>query len=214
MNRETLSRLQEAGLSADTEAQLDFTYVAADRQHALVLKDFLEQNDCLDVSVDKLGRLLSRRYEVTGTGQPTTLSLEILDEWVERMVVQGLERGCEFDGWRAFVPGPEAGELRNIAHGDHSRLFLLLPENGGWDQLRDHIATLPGVTIDRYHTDHVVAMLLDFTFRGFQFTVSNDMMAEYDFIVHDADCPDEVLRAVADHCVAFTGRKYIEPEPS
>ncbi len=42
---------------------------------------------------------------VIGKTQPTTVSLDILNEWVRSMVLAGAEKGpCEFDGWGAEVP--------------------------------------------------------------------------------------------------------------
>ena len=46
------------------------------------------------------GGLCPQDWEVTGTTQPTKVSLEILDEWVAWMVAAGFEHGgCRFDGW-------------------------------------------------------------------------------------------------------------------
>lgn len=105
MNRQTFSQLRQAGLEPDDVVQLDFFFVAPDEKCAVALKSFLEQNDCLNVSVERRGGLLSRKFDVAGQSLPTTVSIELLDEWVEWMVAQGLERACEFDGWGALVPG-------------------------------------------------------------------------------------------------------------
>ena len=48
--------------------------------------------------------LSKRQWSVTGTTKPTT-SLDILNQWVQRMVVAGAQNGgCDFDGWGAGVP--------------------------------------------------------------------------------------------------------------
>jgi hypothetical protein len=104
MNPQTLAALLDAGLRPDDEVHLDFVFLAPDEKRAVVLKSHLEQSDCLDVTVQKRGGLLSRSFEVTGRSLPTTVSVELLDEWVKWMVVQGMERDCEFDGWGALLP--------------------------------------------------------------------------------------------------------------
>jgi hypothetical protein len=42
-----------------------------------------------------------KRWVVTGTTQPTKVSLDILNDWVESMVAAGFDRDCAFDGWGA-----------------------------------------------------------------------------------------------------------------
>ena len=43
---------------------------------------------------------------VRGSTQRTTISLDILDQWVEWMVAAGAEHGrCLFDGWGVQIPG-------------------------------------------------------------------------------------------------------------
>ena len=51
----------------------------------------------------KSSGLLRKEWTVQGSTQPTTISPEILDQWVDWMVSAGFERGCEFDGWGAQV---------------------------------------------------------------------------------------------------------------
>ena len=42
---------------------------------------------------------------VSGTTQPTTVDLDVLNQWVGWMVAAGAEYGgCEFDGWGAEAP--------------------------------------------------------------------------------------------------------------
>ena len=100
-NRQTYAALQQAGLTADTLVTLDFTYVAPDRKAASALGSFLENNDCLNV---KVAASSNGHFEVTGHSQPTTITADLLDKWVTWMVVQGVARECEFDGWGTLVP--------------------------------------------------------------------------------------------------------------
>jgi Regulator of ribonuclease activity B len=104
MNRQTFAALQQAGLKPQSEVQLDFTFVAPDEERALALRSLLEQNDCIGVSAQKRPGLFSKKYTVTGKSAPTNLTIEVLDQWVQWMVVQGLELDCEFDGWGTSVP--------------------------------------------------------------------------------------------------------------
>ena len=99
MNQQTWRRLQELGVTTSTSLRLDFSYRAPDRKAAEALKDLLAEQTDYDVQVARSGSLLSEKWSVQGTTQSTTISPEVLDQWVDWMVAAGLERGCEFDGW-------------------------------------------------------------------------------------------------------------------
>ena len=59
----------------------------------------------VDVHGKKDGMLSKKQWSVTGSTQPTAVSLDILNQWVGWMVVAGAENGgCEFDGWGAEAP--------------------------------------------------------------------------------------------------------------
>ena len=104
MNEATLDRLREVGLRDDSVVQLDFFFFAPDVKSARSLKAHLERNECLDVEVIKQGWFLWRSFAVEGKSHPTTLSIELLSEWVTWMTVQGVVHNCEFDGWGTEVP--------------------------------------------------------------------------------------------------------------
>ena len=99
MNQQTWRRLQELGVTRSTSLRLDFSYRAPDRQSAEALRDLLVDQTDYDVHAGDSGPLPSKEWTVQGTTQSTTISPEILDQWVDWMVTAGLERGCEFDGW-------------------------------------------------------------------------------------------------------------------
>jgi hypothetical protein len=99
MNQPTWQRLQELGVTPSTSLRLDFSYRAPDRKSAEALRDLLTDQTDYDVDLSSSGPLLSTNWTVQGTTQSTTISPEILDQWVDWMVSAGLERGCEFDGW-------------------------------------------------------------------------------------------------------------------
>jgi hypothetical protein len=97
MNRETWAELQRHGVTEDTQLRLDFAYEAPDRDSADTLASFLQNETDYDVQADAVS--------LAGSTQETTISEEILNEWVRWMVVAGFENGrCKFDGWGAAVP--------------------------------------------------------------------------------------------------------------
>jgi regulator of ribonuclease activity B len=106
MNRQTWAALQEHGVDASSEIRLDFFYVAPGQPEAEDLGAFLRTATDYQVDVDFIERGVRRRklWSVTGSTQPTSVSPEILDQWVRWMVAAGAEHGgCEFDGWGAAV---------------------------------------------------------------------------------------------------------------
>lgn len=97
MNGQTWEALQSHGVTEETEVRLDFFYRAPDKSSADDLAAFLKAETDYEVAGEPSA--------VIGSTQPTTVSREILDQWVEWMVLAGHEHGrCEFDGWGAAVP--------------------------------------------------------------------------------------------------------------
>jgi hypothetical protein len=97
MNPETWGALREHGVTEQTELRLDFFYMAPDRESAETLARFLRDETDYEVEANAEG--------VAGSTQTTTVSAEVLDDWVTWMVLAGHEHGrCEFDGWGAEVP--------------------------------------------------------------------------------------------------------------
>lgn len=100
MNRETWKALVQNGVTEDTELRLDFFYDAPGGANAAALVQFLRQETDYDVE--------ARSGRVVGSTRSTTVSPEILDEWVSWMVAAG--HGyvrCRFDGWGAAIPAAE-----------------------------------------------------------------------------------------------------------
>jgi Regulator of ribonuclease activity B len=108
MNQQTWQTLQQHGVTEGTELRLDFNFIAPSEEQAKALADLLQRETDYDVRVisDGGGLLRKKRWRITGTTQPTSVSQGILDEWVTWMVAAGFENGCEFDGWGAQVPRP------------------------------------------------------------------------------------------------------------
>ena len=84
---------------------------------------------------------------------------------------------------------------------DGSRHFGELPQLISWYELRDHLRQMNGVLITQFLTDHVTEAWIDFSYRGHEFSV-NDQLGAYWFFVRDPNCPDENLEAVLSHCAA------------
>lgn len=103
MNRQTWATLQGHGVDEKTELRLEFSYRAPSRESADHLRLFLEDETDYDVRVESDG-LWRKKWRVEGSTQDTTVSQQILDEWVTWMVIAGKEKGgCEFDGWGTSV---------------------------------------------------------------------------------------------------------------
>lgn len=95
-NADVWAQLQEQRVDADTELQLGFTYVAPGPDEAEQLVSFLV--DETDYVVE--ARAQGSDWFVFGVTQPTAVSAELLDRWVEWMVAAGVAEGpCAFDGW-------------------------------------------------------------------------------------------------------------------
>lgn len=107
MNRTSWVELQKHGVDETTDVGLEFFYVAPGEEEAARLVEYLRDETDYDVRAvsHKKGAFSRRTWIVTGKTRPTTISLEVLDEWVQWMVAAGAANGgCEFDGWGAQVP--------------------------------------------------------------------------------------------------------------
>ena len=103
MNRETWRALQSRGLTEGAKVRLDFAYNAPDENSAEALKALLQEQTDYEVTVESEGSASSEKWSVLGATNETTISPEILDQWVRWMVTAGKEKGCDFDGWGTEV---------------------------------------------------------------------------------------------------------------
>ena len=103
LNKRTWRTLQENSLTSDQEVELDFFYYCTDNKGANLLKHFLESETDYQVSVRPAPDGSEKEWSVVGKTQKTAISPEILDEWVEWMILAGEEFKCEFDGWGTEV---------------------------------------------------------------------------------------------------------------
>jgi hypothetical protein len=97
------ARFQEHGLH-EMELRLGFIYLAPGEEEAQQLAGFLREETDYEVEVrsQRARRLAKPEWFVVGATQPTPVSLDLLNEWVEWMVAAGAVEGpCAFDGWAA-----------------------------------------------------------------------------------------------------------------
>lgn len=106
MNPHTWSALLDLGVDETTLLVLEFAFDSPDQREAAALVDFLEKSTDYDVRVEAVDETTSSRQEwmVKGETKPTTLSLDVLNQWVRWMVAAGAANSCDFDGWGAHVP--------------------------------------------------------------------------------------------------------------
>jgi hypothetical protein len=111
-NRDTWASLQEHGLDVDAELRLGFVYVAPGEPEARALLAFLRDETDYDLEArsrpgDRHGAPDGEeQWVVIGTTQPTPVTLELLDDWVQWMIAAGASEGpCAFDGWAAQLVG-------------------------------------------------------------------------------------------------------------
>jgi UDP-2,3-diacylglucosamine pyrophosphatase LpxH len=100
LTRTTWARLREHGVTDGSELQLDFFYAAATKARAAEFKQFLEQETDYEVRVtaDR------DQWIICGHTQRASLSLAMVEQWVDWMVTAGLHFECVFDGWGAEAP--------------------------------------------------------------------------------------------------------------
>jgi hypothetical protein len=102
-NPEAWARFRDQGVDRD-ELRLGFIYLAPDEEAAHSLARFLWKQTDYEVEVhhQPVGDETEPTWLVIGATQPTLLTLELLDEWVQWMVAAGAAEGpCAFDGWAA-----------------------------------------------------------------------------------------------------------------
>jgi hypothetical protein len=63
--------------------------------------------------------------------------------------------------------------LLNIIMHDGSRWFGELPQSASWYTLRKHIQQVDGSAVTDFITDDITQAWIDFTFRGYQFSINH-----------------------------------------
>jgi len=108
-NRELWAGVQERVGDGD-ELRLGFIYLAPGEEEGQSLVQFLRAETDYDADVrsrqDGDGDDAELSWFVMGTTQPTPLTIDMLDQWVEWMIAAGAAEGpCAFDGWAAQLIG-------------------------------------------------------------------------------------------------------------
>ena len=94
-------------------------------------------------------------------------------------------------------------ELLNTTMHSGARHFMDLPTDViGWSSLYRYLGKLKGVKMTGFLTDYVTEFWMDFSLRGYNFSVNNQM-GEYWFFAENAECPEEILSEIAQHCGKF-----------
>jgi hypothetical protein len=112
MNPRTWSALEQRGVGARTLLVIEFSFTAPGRRAARELVKVLGERTNFSAQVVAEGPRLRRHWRVVGHTQPSTASVEMLNDWVTFMVTLGAQHGaCRFDGWGVSVPeAPPAEE--------------------------------------------------------------------------------------------------------
>ncbi len=107
-NEESWARFREHGIDRQ-QLRLGFVYLAPGESEGRQLAAFLREQTDYVVEVHARGDDAEPAWLVVGHTQPTLVSLELLDDWVEWMVAAGAAEGpCAFDGWAAQVQDSDA----------------------------------------------------------------------------------------------------------
>ena len=109
MNPRTWSALEERGIGANTLLVIEYSFTAPGKRHARDLVKVLRSRTNFSTELVADGSRLRRHWRVVGHTQPSTASIEMLNEWVTFMVNVGAKHQCRFDGWGARVPEPQPG---------------------------------------------------------------------------------------------------------
>ena len=112
MNPRTWSALEQRGVGARTLLVIEFSFTAPGRRAARELVKVLGERTNFSAQVVAEGPRLRRHWRVVGHTQPSTASVDMLNDWVTFMVTLGAQNGaCRFDGWGVSVPeAPPADE--------------------------------------------------------------------------------------------------------
>jgi len=100
MTRAMWNSLVAHGVTESTQISLDFSYRASSYDRANDLQRFLVEEADYKVRVVAV----QERWRVSGTTQPTSVTLPMLEQWVDWMVAAGRQFDCCFDGWGTEVP--------------------------------------------------------------------------------------------------------------
>jgi hypothetical protein len=105
MNPRTWAALNENGVDEQTLIVIEFSFTAPDKNAARNLEKVLKARTNFVTELLAEGTRLKRHWRLVGHTQPSTASIEMLNDWVTFMVTLGAKTGsCRFDGWGVKLP--------------------------------------------------------------------------------------------------------------
>jgi hypothetical protein len=105
MNPRTWAALRDKGVDEQTLLVIEFSFTAPRKQAARNLMKVLRARTNFAAEIISGGSLFKRQWRIVGHTQPSTASVDMLDDWVTFMVTLGAKNGdCRFDGWGVKVP--------------------------------------------------------------------------------------------------------------
>jgi hypothetical protein len=120
MNPRTWAALLDKGIDEQTLLVIEFSFTAPGKQAARNLVKILRARTNFVTEIIADGSLLKRHWRIVGYTQPSTASIEMLDDWVTFMVTLGAKNGdCRFDGWGVKLPErpPHAQPSQSLTQG-------------------------------------------------------------------------------------------------
>jgi hypothetical protein len=116
MNPRTWAALNEKGVDEQTLIVIEFSFTAPDKNAARYLEKVLKARTNFVTELLSEGSRLKRHWRLVGHTQPSTASIEMLNDWVTFMVTLGAKNGgCRFDGWGVKVPERTAPGEQSIS---------------------------------------------------------------------------------------------------
>jgi len=104
MNPRTWAALKEKGVDEQTLIVIEFSFTAPARTAARTLDKVLRARTNFVTELLAEGSRWRRHWRLVGHTQPSTASVEMLNDWVTFMVTLGAKSDCRFDGWGVKVP--------------------------------------------------------------------------------------------------------------
>jgi len=99
MSESTWEKMIELGYTPEKEISLEFFYESPTWRDAEALRTFLQS----EVEYTSVVHAYADEWKLTGRTQQTKLTLSIIKQWIEWMVIAGFQFNSKFDGWGAEI---------------------------------------------------------------------------------------------------------------
>ena len=134
-------------------------------------------------------------FAVFGDGSPLRSPNRLLDPTPADVSISALAAHALGPTWVSSALGGIT--LTSMNHG-----FCRFPQTRSWHETRERLAELQGAAVTDASDDPVVGSWIDFTFRGYSFTI-NAESGEFVFFAENTDCPESVRGEVTAHFASF-----------